>query len=101
MTGRATPLGPAGEALRANVRVIRGYGTYTRLSRALLTDCGVYIPPLGLRRIEKGDRRVDVDELVAFAKLVGVTPGQLLVPATDLRRPNSGPRWTPSRTGDG
>jgi hypothetical protein len=41
------------------------------------------IPPLGIRRIEAGDRRVDVDDLVAIALALGVSPSTLLVPKTE------------------
>jgi hypothetical protein len=38
------------------------------------------IPELGLRRIEKGERRVDVDDLLALCLVLGITPVDLLVP---------------------
>ncbi len=43
---------------------------------------GREIPPLGLRRIESGERRVDADDLVALAVALGVTPITLLMPYT-------------------
>ena len=36
--------------------------------------------PSGISRIEMGARRVDVDDLVVFAKLLGVRPEELLAP---------------------
>ena len=33
-------------------------------------------------KTEAGDRRIDVDDLVAFAVALGVTPGRLLLPGT-------------------
>ena len=35
-------------------------------------------PPLGLSRMMKGERRVDVDELIVLAAILGVTPVALL-----------------------
>lgn len=54
--------------------------SYAELSR-VLSELGRDIPPLGLRRIEAGERRVDVDDLVAFAVALGVTPATLLMPS--------------------
>lgn len=51
----------------------------TGLSERLET-LGRPIPPLGLRRIEAGTRRVDVDDLVAIAIALGVSPASLLMP---------------------
>jgi transcriptional regulator with XRE-family HTH domain len=56
--------------------------TYAELSRQL-ADMGREIPPLGLRRIESGERRVDADDLVALALALGVTPITLLMPYTE------------------
>ena len=38
------------------------------------------MPPLGLSRMVKAERRIDVDELVALAEVLGVTPDELLAP---------------------
>jgi transcriptional regulator with XRE-family HTH domain len=54
--------------------------TYVELS-GRLTDVGRPIPVLGLRRIERGERRVDVDDLLALATALRVAPIDLLVPA--------------------
>lgn len=52
---------------------------YTELSERL-SRVGVPIPVLGLRRIEKGERRVDIDELIALARVLGVPPILLVLP---------------------
>lgn len=52
---------------------------YTELSERL-NEIGRPIPVLGLRRIEKGERRVDVDELVALARALNVPPVVLMFP---------------------
>lgn len=50
-----------------------------RLS-AELDKVGRPIVPLGISRLLKGERRVDVDELVALAVVLGVNPSALLFP---------------------
>lgn len=52
---------------------------FAELSRAT-KDAGNYIPVIGLRRIEDGQRRVTVDDLTVFARIFQVTLGQLLLP---------------------
>lgn len=47
----------------------------------LLEKAGHPIAPLGLRRIEAGERRVSVDDLVALAVVFDVSPLTLLLPA--------------------
>ncbi|CAN5524383.1 hypothetical protein BH09ACT7_BH09ACT7_08530 [soil metagenome] len=78
---KARPLGPTGEAVRANLVQIREAKRIpvTRLSERLET-LGRHIPPLGIRRIEAGERRVDVDDLMAIAVALDVSPITLLVP---------------------
>lgn len=73
-----------GETLRQNVQRIREAQrlTYVELSRRL-GDAGRPIPVLGLRRIERGERRVDGDDLVALAFVLGVSPLTLLLPWTE------------------
>lgn len=77
-------VGPVGEALRHNIRRIREGRriTYVELSERL-GNVGRPIPVLGLRRIERGERRVDVDDLAALATALSVTPAQLLEEPTE------------------
>jgi transcriptional regulator with XRE-family HTH domain len=74
-------LGPTGTTVADNIRQIREtrHLGYTELSR-LLADHGRDIAPLGLRRIEARERRVDVDDLMALAVVFGVSPVALLAP---------------------
>lgn len=74
-------LGDAGHSVRQNVRILRQQRrlTFAELSRQL-SALERPIPVLGLRRIETGTRRVDVDELVAFGAVFGVAPAALLEP---------------------
>ncbi|WP_210417106.1 hypothetical protein [Citricoccus sp. SGAir0253] len=55
---------------------------YKQLSEKL-AEIGRPIPPLGLRRIEDGERRVDVDDLMALAVALDVNPVALLLPSED------------------
>jgi len=94
MAGKEIPLGPTGETVRANVTRYRTSAalSFAELSRQLAC-VGRAIAPLGLRRIESGARRVDVDDLVALAVVLGVNPNALLMPeviGTGLRRAVTG-----------
>lgn len=72
-------VGPLGRNLIANMEYLRqARGLSCRKLSAELDKAGRRIPPLGLARIAKGERRVDVDELVAPAEVLGVTPDVLL-----------------------
>lgn len=65
----------------ANIKRIREGQkiTYVELSERL-DERGRLIPVLGLRRIERGERKVDVDDLLALADALNVAPVDLLVP---------------------
>lgn len=70
--------------MRANIKRVRGGMQYKELSERL-GDLGNPIPPLGLRRIENGERRVTVDDLCALAVALDVSPLTLLLPADGSR----------------
>ncbi|GAA4481805.1 helix-turn-helix transcriptional regulator [Microbacterium panaciterrae] len=76
-TGRAkVVVGPMGEYLAGKVREIReekGLG-YAELSRR----AGGRLADLAFRRIENGQRRVDVDDLFVLGQALGVPPVDLL-----------------------
>lgn len=78
-TGRQ--LGHTGETVRRNIRWIRDD---RGISGAELSQTvgrlGRPIPLLGIQRIEAGTRRVDVDDLMAIAVALGVSPSSLLMP---------------------
>lgn len=82
MADKKNPLGPTGEHVRANVARLRGRTQYKELAERL-SALGRPIPPLGLRRIEAGERRVDADDLMALAVALGVPPNSLLLPHSD------------------
>ena len=75
--------GPVSRCAAANLKRLRkdsGLST-TRLSAAL-KEIEHNIPPTGITRIEKGERRVDVDDLMALAVVLKVSPTALLLPLT-------------------
>jgi transcriptional regulator with XRE-family HTH domain len=74
-------VGPVGRNVIANVerlRVERGL-SWRKLS-AEVEKAGRPIFPLGLSRFAKAERRTDVDEVTAFATVLGVTPDILMSP---------------------
>jgi transcriptional regulator with XRE-family HTH domain len=85
MGTRKVELGPVGKAVKHHVRRLREEG---QLSLQDLSDrlefLGRPILPSGISKIESGDRRVDVDDLVALAHALGTAPNELLkVPNDD------------------
>lgn len=84
--------GGTGRVVRTNIRTLREQRrmTYVELS-ARLDEVGQPIPVLGLRRLEIGERRVDVDELVAFAEVFSVAPSQLLEPLPECETCHGAP----------
>ncbi|MGW4974676.1 helix-turn-helix domain-containing protein [Streptomyces mirabilis] len=83
-TPKSAGWGPVSRHVAANVlrfRTDRGLST-TRLSAAL-KELGHSIPATGITRIEKGERRVDTDDLVALALALNVSPVALLLPAAE------------------
>jgi transcriptional regulator with XRE-family HTH domain len=75
-----TRIGTAGWVLATNIKRVR---TAQRLTFSevveMLRDVGREIPLLGLRRIERGERRVDIDDLLALAYVLKISPVDLLV----------------------
>lgn len=76
-------VGTTGIAVARNIRHLREgrHLTYVALTD-LLAIHGRAIAVLGLRRIERGERRVDVDDLVAFAAVFEVPVVELLTSGT-------------------
>jgi transcriptional regulator with XRE-family HTH domain len=85
MAGRAKEAGPSSVRVAANLRHIRQQRglSYAELARRLVA-LGHPILDTGLMKIEKGERRVDVDDLVALALALGITPNRLIMPDVDL-----------------
>ncbi|MDP9693017.1 UNVERIFIED_ORG: transcriptional regulator with XRE-family HTH domain [Arthrobacter globiformis] len=81
MAGKEINVGATGLTIRENIKRIREGRdmSWAQMSR-FLERAGRPIAPLGLRRIEDGSRRVDVDDLMAIAVVLDVTPNDLLLP---------------------
>lgn len=81
MAGNPRPLGPPSERVAANIRRIRREREVTTAALSQrLAVIGHHIVDTGITKTEKGDRRVDVDDLTALALALGVTPNTLLMP---------------------
>lgn len=76
---RRNDLGPAGERVRAKIKAVRkqrGLSTVDLSNR--LTHIGRPIVPTGITKIENGDRRVDVGDLVALSEALNCSVIDLL-----------------------
>lgn len=84
---RRVTLWPTGECVRHNVQQHRkSQGlTHADLVERLKAN-GYTMPRSGLSEIENGGRRVTVDDLMALAVALGVTPNALLLPLEDTGR---------------
>lgn len=68
-----------GLTVAANIKRLRGGQLLKDISEQL-SEIGRHITPLALARIESGERKVDVDDLMAFAIVFDVSPLTLLLP---------------------
>mgnify|MGYP001618645656 CR=1 FL=1 len=74
--------GPTGERVRTRLVELRTERNITlRELSARLAELGRPILANGISKIEMGERRVDVDDLMALAIALDVTPNALLLPA--------------------
>ena len=75
--------GPVSRRVVANVKRLRNERSWSldRLSEEL-RRVGRPILPTGLSRLERGSRRIDVDDLVGLALALDVAPIALLLPPT-------------------
>lgn len=81
MSGKRIEIGNAGQLVGRQVamlRIVQGL-TQDDLSDALSAR-GRAINVPGIRAIENGRRRVDIDDLFALASAFGVEPGDLIRP---------------------
>lgn len=82
MASESVPLGPTGRRLAANVEPLRRERGLNQPELAKrMNDHGRAVHPTAISKIERLTRRVDVDDLVALALALGVTPNRLLLPA--------------------
>lgn len=85
MTKRPIVIGEAGLHVRVNTRSFRRFRNWTlaEMSQSL-TESGHPLTAATLGLIENGKRRIDVDDLVAFARVLRVSPLQLMEDFTGL-----------------
>lgn len=79
MSEPGAKLDSAGQAVAERVHHLRvTKGLSVRKLSALLSEAGRPILPSGILKLEQGVRRIDVDDLVALAAVMHVTPAVLL-----------------------
>lgn len=84
MANRALELGPVGERVAAHVaRVRTRKGWDQKQLSERLAAIGRPMSPSVISKIEQGDRRVDVDDLIALAVALDVYVAGLLLPLDD------------------
>lgn len=81
MGTRQVDRGPTGVRAAANLRAVRETRglSLARLSERL-TKIGRPMLPSGISKLESGDRRMDVDDLMALSVALGINPSRLLLP---------------------
>ncbi|MBX9921675.1 MAG: helix-turn-helix domain-containing protein [Mycolicibacterium frederiksbergense] len=82
MAGREPDYGETAKTVAKNIAAVREARglTYTQLSDRLRTDFEWMLTPVAIRRIEDCQRRVTVDDLMAIAVVLDVSPASLLMP---------------------
>lgn len=87
MSGMKIDIGPDGERVARNicaVRTAKGL-TYKALSD-MCTSLGRPIPPLGLRRVEAGERRIDIQDLITLSRALDIPAEKLLLAQVSVSR---------------
>jgi transcriptional regulator with XRE-family HTH domain len=83
MGTNAVQRGSTADTVAANVKRLReGKNLGLRALAGRLADAGRPLTHTALDKIERGTRRVDVDDLMALAVTLGVSPLRLLMPYT-------------------
>src|ERR1035441_10800716 len=78
---KSPPIGAIGQNVVRNVEDLRHVRNLSlRALSDRLAETGRPILPIGLSRLSQGKRRVDADDLVALAVVLGVSPVSLLLP---------------------
>jgi transcriptional regulator with XRE-family HTH domain len=85
VVGKEPDAGETSRVVAENVERLRKAQNmnFTQLSEKLADAASWSINAVGIRRIEKGERRVTPDDLTALAVALGVSPITLLMPATE------------------
>ncbi|MFE7229870.1 helix-turn-helix domain-containing protein [Streptomyces sp. NPDC057596] len=100
---RANEIGPTGKRVAENLAAVRkARGWSMPKLREEMAELGRHLPATGVIKTEAAERRVDVDDLVAFAVALNVSPLTLLLPGawgdgdvwlTDRKRVQSRTAW--------
>lgn len=87
VVGKEPDIGATSRTVAENVKRLRTAQNmnFTQLSEKLLAAANWEINPVGIRRIETGERRVTPDDLTALAIALGVYPVTLLMPLADAK----------------
>lgn len=81
MARRSIDAGPTGKTVATNIARFRGQRGLTLAGLAeRMTEVGRPMSVSGISSMENMQRRVDVDDLVAFAAALNVSPAALLMP---------------------
>ncbi len=82
MPGKEPEYGPTAQTVAKNIQRLRTVQSlnYKQLSERLKSVAGWDISPTSIRRMEDGQRRVTVDDLVALALTFNCSPLALLLP---------------------
>lgn len=89
MPTRRVEIGPVGEAVRTNLAAMRKQrGLTLRDLSELMKQAGRPMAHNTISEIERGARRVDVDDLVSLSSALGVTPMYLLGLTQELSQAN-------------
>jgi len=85
MAGKEPDYGPTAKTVAENIMLLRERQqlTYTRVSERL-DKLGWPLTPAAIRRVENCERRITVDDLMAFALALDVSPATLLQPGVDI-----------------
>ncbi|MBJ8344825.1 helix-turn-helix domain-containing protein [Antrihabitans sp. YC2-6] len=84
MATRKVEIGPSGETARANIaRIRRDRGITLRELSQQMSEGDRPLSYPTLSQIETGARRIDVDDLVALAIALDVSPNTLLIPQAE------------------
>lgn len=87
MTAKKIDIGADGERVARNIESVRTAKgmTYKALSEAC-DALGRPIPPLSLRRIEGGERRIDIQDLMTLGQALGIPVDKLLLSEVTVSR---------------
>ncbi len=85
MAGKTPEYGPTARTVAANITRLREAQNlkYTDVSGRMKSVAQWDISPVGVRRMENLERRITVDDLVALARALDVSPATLLMPMTE------------------